>query len=438
MCPSCTKQKTTIMKKLVLAIIIQAVSLPWTVGQEIIDAWKMNTSGEMGSFWNPIDNGPGTDVTEWEYTEMEEEANILDVCSDGDYIYVESHGITTNMGTYTNPGEITAQDFVFKFPLNPIEAEEGNRTEVPVENTVAVLINGVVIFGTSDSKSWNSMQGTSSAMGDGVWNGEALYSEGSTLDTAFGAHRQQQGVYHTHGSPFRLYDFDDTEHSPIIGFAFDGFPIYGPFGYTDPLDINSAIKRMETSYELRDISERHRLPDETSDLSENEWGPDVTDDYPLGFFIEDYEYTASGDLNEFNGRFCYTPEYPEGTFAYFVTVDESNTAQYPYFVGVEYYGEVSHSDWTDATIPASSDCDLVTTSVKPESEVLNVYPNPTSDFISLDASGQLNILNALGQLVYSAEIVSNELVDLSNLDSGTYLFQVTNDQKIYASHVVVE
>ena len=33
-----------------------------------------------------------------------------------------------------------------------------------------------------------------------------------------------------------------TKHSPIIGWAYDGNPIYGPFGYSDPNNINSHLK----------------------------------------------------------------------------------------------------------------------------------------------------------------------------------------------------
>ena len=38
-----------------------------------------------------------------------------------------------------------------------------------------------------------------------------------------------------------------TNHSPIIGWAYDGNPIYGPFGYSDPDNINSPLKIIETS-----------------------------------------------------------------------------------------------------------------------------------------------------------------------------------------------
>ena len=43
--------------------------------------------------------------------------------------------------------------------------------------------------------------------------------------------------------------------------------------------------------------------------------------FPLGFFIKDYEYQGNGDLDRNNGRFCITPDYPNGTYAYFSTIN---------------------------------------------------------------------------------------------------------------------
>jgi hypothetical protein len=55
---------------------------------------------------------------------------------------------------------------------------------------------------------------------------------------------------------------------------------------------------------------------------------------PLGTFHEDYEYVpGSGDLDEFNGRTVQTPEYPEGVYAYFLTVDDEGQLAFPYLFG---------------------------------------------------------------------------------------------------------
>ena len=55
---------------------------------------------------------------------------------------------------------------------------------------------------------------------------------------------------------------------------------------------------------------------------------------PMGTYIEDYEYTEGyGDLDQYNGRFCVTPEYPNGVYAYFATIKGSaGEPKFPYFV----------------------------------------------------------------------------------------------------------
>ena len=111
-------------------------------------------------------------------------------------------------------------------------------------------------------------------------------------------------------------------HSPIIGFAYDGNPIYGPFGHEDPLDSNSPIVRMTSSYSLNGTRKE---------------GPSLSN-YPLGSFNNDYTYThKSGTLDENNGRFTVTPDFPKGTYAYFITIDSNQVPQYPYILGENFY-----------------------------------------------------------------------------------------------------
>lgn len=117
------------------------------------------------------------------------------------------------------------------------------------------------------------------------------------------------------------YEEQDTNfvHSPILGWAYDGHPIYGPYGYSDPLDPNSNIARMTSSY-VKVTAPATGRPSDTT--------------YPLGSFVDDYEFTlGAGNLDRSNGRFCITPEFPEGTFAYFITVDNFGNPLYPYIVG---------------------------------------------------------------------------------------------------------
>ena len=122
------------------------------------------------------------------------------------------------------------------------------------------------------------------------------------------------------------------KHSPILGWAYDGNPIYGPYGYGDPTDQNSGIRRLRTSYKLKDEIVYDAL---TNTNPARVDGP-LLSDYPAGSFVPDYEYVfQSGDLDQYNGRFCKTPEYPDGTYAYFVTIDSSDAGipQFPYILG---------------------------------------------------------------------------------------------------------
>jgi hypothetical protein len=102
---------------------------------------------------------------------------------------------------------------------------------------------------------------------------------------------------------FNGKEIDSSYHSPIIGWAYDGNPIYGPYGYSTK--DGGYIKSMSSSY-----------------YESIQPGRPSISLYGLGFFIQDWQYIAtSGDLDEYNGRFCKTPEYPNGTYAYFCTVN---------------------------------------------------------------------------------------------------------------------
>jgi hypothetical protein len=112
-------------------------------------------------------------------------------------------------------------------------------------------------------------------------------------------------------------------HSPIIGWAYDGNPIYGAYGYSDPENKNSGIKKLVSGYTVS-----------TSNITNR------PSSFSAGFFVDDYKFTNSGDLDECNGRFCVTDEFPEGVYAYFATsVIDSNSnvvGSFPYFIGNRY------------------------------------------------------------------------------------------------------
>ncbi len=111
-----------------------------------------------------------------------------------------------------NPNSIRVQDFMFRLPLEPKRADQ--ITRLPM-GPIGTALNGVVFFNPFEMEGMNAVEGYSE-----VW-----------LDSCCG-HPQQTGVYHYHKYPTCVrspFKDDSKQHSPIIGFAFDGFPIYGPY-----------------------------------------------------------------------------------------------------------------------------------------------------------------------------------------------------------------
>ena len=130
-----------------------------------------------------------------------------------------------------------------------------------------------------------------------------------------------------------LQELPPTVHSPIIGWAYDGHPVYGPYGYEDPENSApfNAYKRIRSSYRVK--TSRDALLSGLSD--------------PLGTYIEDYEYVEGlGDLDRYNGRYCVTPEYPDGVYCYFTTITgTTGDPAFPYFIGENFYGEADPVNW---------------------------------------------------------------------------------------------
>ena len=203
--------------------------------------------------------------------------------------------------------------------------------------------------------------------GDGIWRRNAAYGESQTFDNCLG-HQTNTGDYHYHVDPLCLRaQLNDNlvllrntrigpvyqekasgwTHSPILGWAQDGYPIYGPYGYSDPADASSPVKRMVSSFELRNITTRISLPTwslpnhsgVSQQLTSSQYGPAVSTEYPLGRYLEDYDYVEGlGDLDQYNGRMTVTPDFPNGTYAYFVTIDANGSPAFPYVISGQYYG----------------------------------------------------------------------------------------------------
>lgn len=144
--------------------------------------------------------------------------------------------------------------------------------------------------------------------------------------TGNGATTGSAGIAEVNINPYLAGSLTHTNgHSKILGFALDGYPIYGPYGYNIALDADSGVSRMASGYALKTSAYRDGA---ATNLTT----------YPMGMFLEDFEHRANGDLDKHNGRYCVTPDYPTGTYAYFVTVDSEDVPVYPYVLGTTFYG----------------------------------------------------------------------------------------------------
>jgi hypothetical protein len=342
-----------------------------------------------------------------------------------------------------NPNIPANKNFVYKITRNPAP-----NTGTPVAvglGHVGVWTNGVSIFNAQDAMSYNNL---------GKWTQNAYFFEGSGFDNCLG-HPAPGGEYHHHVSPKCLYDItDNTHHSPIIGYAFDGYPVYGAYGYTNT-DGTGPIKRMTSSFQLRTgMVHRDTLPDGTG-LTSTFHGPDVDATYPLGAYQQDYNFVAgSGDLDVHNGRFCVTPEYPAGTYAYFVTIDASLAPQYPYTIGLTYYGIVpsgntgptgGHNTPPGGTTIYPAAASVTEVSAKAFSAEL--FPSPAANFVNLFINPiatnnfTVNIVDRLGKTVFTQQNVQPTILysfDVSSVPSGLYFVNIRNQDINYTEQLVIK
>ncbi len=252
------------------------------------------------SFGKTESDGSGGGTTD---TTTQNFGNVVTVTIEGNERVIRSNGLPNHeTGSFPNSGNphtITEQSHVYRVPLNPEVAS--TTTSVLGSNNrpayqVGVAINGIP-FDVTTVEYWRR----DPSLG---WNIEAIGTLNLGLDQNQ-AHVQPTGSYHYHGVPNGLIANQSAmQHSTLYGYAADGFPIYILYGYTDANNANSAVKKLSSSYRLKSGSRPSNGPSGTYD----------------GTYTQDYEYVQGlGDLDENNGRFGVTPEYPNGIYHYFIT-----------------------------------------------------------------------------------------------------------------------
>ena len=225
--------------------------------------------------------------------------NEVKITEEGEFRHIRSNGIpdhpTGRFPNRNNPNTIRAQANDFKVPLAPVK----NAQPTPFHmQPFGVAVNGVV-FDPFAAEWWKGDPNSG-------WQYEP---QSGAIDLGLddsNAHVQPNGAYHYHGIPHGLVKklAGNQKRMTLLGWAADGFPIYGPWGYSDANDATSAIKELKSGYSVKKESRPAGSPGGRAD----------------GSFVQDYEWVAgAGDLDANNGRQGVTPEFPQGTYYYVLT-----------------------------------------------------------------------------------------------------------------------
>ncbi|MGL2964600.1 YHYH protein [Flavobacterium sp. RSB2_4_14] len=440
------------MRKLTLLLIVTANCAVFAQTNPAITSWLINTSGITGRHYVAGNPTPINDAVL---------ANVQTVQYNTTYSYVSATGIPAYItGPFQdgNPSLATAQNKIFRIPLNPVQ---GSGTVATTGGNIGVFKNGVALFDYRDGVAWST---TTNALCGGpgnppcaggpaatqAWNRDAVPAERPGFDCAK-AH-PAMGNYHHHQNPSAfnldltvlsnvcdtypadgLYVINPSQHSPLLGFAYDGFPIYGAYAYTNT-NGTGAIARMKSSYQLRTNTTRTN-------------GPAVNATYFNGYFREDYEYVAHPSdptyLDSHNGRFCVTPEYPNGIYCYFTTVDANHNSAYPYAVGPTFYGNITV---TTVTSVPSGTTTLATNSFGDFKYKVSIAPNPAQEFVAIQTDSAANdmnvfLINELGQIVKSDKILQGStlcVLDLTTVYNGIYFIKVTDGKNDKTVKIIIK
>ena len=326
-----------------------------------ITAWKFSSGVQGSSDSTAIDNVVSQII-----------ADVNTVAYNDNYVYIRTSGIPShevgpfNAGNPSVPGDV---DGTYRISGSPIE-QAGTKTSTGL-GAIGVMVNGAGFYNASDGTFWRPQNNGITQPGgqqppNSNWSTNALWYravENDGMDDAGGhpspvngstnADGSTLGYYHYHRSPIGLLDQIDpgnegTLGSPIVGFAFDGYPVVGPFAYAD--DSMTRVVQMISSFGV--YGDRDAFPSPSPTVA----------DYAMGSFLEDFVYNdGTGNLNEYNmafvkfsedGRAILTDHTdPDGDWAYFATIDaidamsgnditRDGDVAYPYIVGPEYYGVV--------------------------------------------------------------------------------------------------
>ena len=274
------------------------------------------------------------------------------------------------------PVDQSSDDFSVTLKPRPnTETINSNRCYLPM-GMQGMFVHGVQFYGWADGLDYK---------GDGYWHNIALAFEYYDFDICYG-HGTNLGEYHHHTySPClaELLGDQGLTHSPVYGFARDGYPIYGPWQESGQLAQSCWKKRdydgentadggwgcMTSSSDTTNKGKRRCVldnpwdPTATTTISSAYYGPSTSDEVVSqsgnsytavsGSYWEDFYYDSDcGDsngvyLNQYNGH-----DHDDLGFHYHLTVDSDGLPQFPFGIGPQFYGVLSqgHKDYCCTTV----------------------------------------------------------------------------------------
>lgn len=222
----------------------------------------------------------------------------VSITIEGDYRIIHANGLpdhtTGKFPNRGNPNRIAVQQYSFRVPVHPKTNAQPVRLRM---GPFGVAVNGVV-FDPGAAEWWDD---------EHKWQYEPMSGAINLGVDQNNAHVQPNGAYHYHAIPTGLLNrlTGGKAKMALVGWSADGFPIYGPWSFSDAKSTNSALKKLTSSYRVKPGARAG--------------GPGGNHD---GSFVADYEFVrGAGDLDECNGRFGVTPEFPQGTYHYVLTED---------------------------------------------------------------------------------------------------------------------
>lgn len=229
----------------------------------------------------------------------------IEIMADTDFCMLASDNIPNhnfNDASASFANQVSEVSRTFSIPRNPVLA--ANSTPIEQSSWDAVMLNGVVLdllsagcYRPDDPRADANGNVPIGCNANSDWLLDPLGTNGGFGVDQHNAHTQPDGSYHYHGDPQAMFDDNPGPNgSPVIGFAADGFPIYGSYF----MDIGTGSVRAAVSgYQLK----AGNRPFSATDPG----GP-----YD-GMYVGDYEFAAIGDLDECNGMTV------DGQYGYYVT-----------------------------------------------------------------------------------------------------------------------